>query len=166
MLTDDDSWRLLGIVDDAKAVERPPGFDRASVAERFEVLVLDLNGSFNCTCLVDAFPSVQDASFYGDVIVPTEATESGGQIMIRISNFGFLAVYDIEGLWAHSREESHVLMNLSDRNRVEDALLKSGHVAVPSDLLEAPYDGPNDFGETNVPNARPPSWSVRCFGYV
>src|SRR5262245_20205171 len=136
--------RRLRDADDPVRGERPKHFRLRQTARRFSALVEGLDRAFACRCDAEAYPLVQDASFYGQVRIPASATAMGAEIHIRVSNFACLAVYGLEGLGAYSDAERDVLLDAADRDRVEDALTATGHVVLPEDVLWTDYDGTND----------------------
>ena len=112
------------------------------------------------------FEDSKTRSFYGTIRVPSEATVSGAPIVIRVSNYGVLAVYDLDLFGAYDAAEREVLLDGSDRSRVEAALLETRHDVVPTDLLWNTYDGTNDYWQRHFPNERPPTWFTRFFDWV
>jgi hypothetical protein len=160
-------WERLRLLDDPDAVERPANFDEAETSRRFSELVQTLESIFSCECVVDAgFPMVQDASHFGTARVPATATDSGVDIIVRVSNFGDLAVFAAENLGCWSESEPDELLTDRDRARVEEALAQAGYFVVPEDILERPYDGVNDYWRTYFPNEPGPTWATRFFDWV
>lgn len=76
-------------------------------------------------------------------------------------DFGSLATYGLNGSLTHSQLDLNVLLDASDRERVEGALSETSHVAVSAEQLAAEYDGPCTFGKTHFPDERSPTWSIR-----
>ena len=142
-LTGDALWRRLRELDDPDHLERPADFDRAATAERFEMLVERLERVFRCRCTAD--PDEQDASFWGTVRVPAEATRTGAQLVVCVSNFGSLVTVSVENPGAYDAEETAVLLDPEDEARVEGALDHLGYVVVPEQELWRDYDGPSEF---------------------
>ena len=166
VLSEVEAWRLLRELDDPEAVERPTTFDERSVARRFTALVENLEASFACGCAIDSAIQVQDASHYGTVIVPASSTRTGSDIVVRTSNFGSLAVYDVESFGAYDDSEPAILFDRIDRDRVEQALVEAGHSVVPQDLLWAEYDGANAHLRAAYPGEHRPSWFIRYFDWI
>jgi hypothetical protein len=167
VLSIDEALQCLRELDDPVNVERPESFDPAATAARFATLVEYLDSVFVCRCATDAGPDhVQDASFYGTIIIPAAATNSGADIAIRVSNFGTLAVYAIEQLGVYDDAERDVLLDPGDRARVETALADTGHVVVPESVLWNEYDGANDSWKTHFADETTPTWFVRYFDWV
>lgn len=72
--------RLLGDLDDPEHMERASDFDLGATEKRFADMVVRLERDFGTTCRIDAGVVVQDASYYGQVVVPAEATNSGADL--------------------------------------------------------------------------------------
>jgi hypothetical protein len=108
---------------------------------------------------------IQDASFYGDVFIPAEATQTGEELAIRISNFGPMAVYSIQRPGAFDSSEMAGLLDATDRDRIEQALTETGHLIVQEELLWREYDGRCNFWRTPFPNERPRTWWDRFFDW-
>jgi hypothetical protein len=89
--------------------ERPPSFDEQLVAAGFQGLVGCISEAFGCTPNIDAGSSVQDATFYGQLIIPGRSTDTGADVAVRVSNFGHLAVYALERLRVWAVTELRVL---------------------------------------------------------
>ena len=167
MLADDEAWSILRTLDDPYSVEGPAELDLDALGARFGCVVFHLEESFGCSCSVDAgFPFVQDASHYGTVTVPAGASASGAQIVIRISRYGSLAVYELELFGVYDRAETALLVDPLDRDRIELALTSTGHDIVPADLLWTKYDGVNDYWQTHFPDEPTPTWFTRFFDWV
>jgi hypothetical protein len=98
-------------------------------------------------------------------VIPAGSTDTGADIAVRVSNFGNLAVYAIERLGAHTDAEREALMSEGDRDRVETALVGSGYVVLPEDVLWRPYDGSNE-ALRRFYDERHPSWFIRFFDYI
>jgi hypothetical protein len=87
-------------------------------------------------------------------------------IVVRVSNFGDLAVYAAENLGCWTEAERDQLLSERDRRRVEEALGSAGYFIVPEDILEVRYDGQNDYWRTYFPNEPEPTWFTRFFDWV
>jgi hypothetical protein len=135
------------------------------VAAGFQGLVGCISEAFGCTPNIDAGSSVQDATFYGQLIIPGRSTDTGADVAVRVSNFGHLAVYALERLGAYSDAERDSLMAEADRSRVEFALGESGYVVLPEDVLWKRYDGVNQALLTLYGDRRP-EWFIRYFDYI
>jgi hypothetical protein len=160
----DDVWVRLRELDDPVNVERPAEFDASALLDRFTKLAERLDRDFSCRCKVDAWPNVQDASFYGTVIVPADASLSGSDIWVRVSNFGGLAVYGL-GFGAWDEDETRVLLDPRDGERVVTALQHLGYYIVPEAILRRTYDGANDSFR-DLYATHPPDWFTRFFDWV
>ena len=154
--------RLLRDLDDPEHMERPFDFDLRTTEKRFAELVARLQRDFRTTCRVDAGVLVQDALYYGQAVVPAEATNSAADLFVRVSNFGSMAVYGIEAPGAYLGEELDALLDLADRDRIEQALLDGDYRIVPEAVLWERYDGRSEWlhRETRT------SWFTRFFDYL
>lgn len=154
--------RLLGDLDDPEHMERASDFDLGATEKRFADMVVRLERDFGTTCRIDAGVVVQDASYYGQVVVPAEATNSGADLFIRVSNFGSTAVLGIEAPGTYLDEEVDALLDGADRDRIERALLDGGYKVVPEAVLWERYDGRSEWlhRETRT------SWFTRFFDYL
>ncbi|MBO2453423.1 hypothetical protein J4573_40465 [Actinomadura barringtoniae] len=156
-----DWWELLRGLDDPEHMEFPADYDHSETRARFDLLVEELDKAFTCRCRADR--QVQDASHHGDVLVPAAHTAGGEQIIIRVSNFGDLAVYSPGNLGQYLDAEKP--LPAEDRRRVEGALNELGYRMVPEDLLHARYDGRSPLARYYPPE-HPPTWFVRFFDYL
>lgn len=130
------AWALLRSLDDATALERPADFDLATETDRAHRLTNRLSATFRWQITTDAGSgAVQDASFLGDVVVPADAGRSNAQVVIRLSNFGRLAVVAVEGFGIYDESEREALLDELDRSRVQEALREEGYVEVPEFIL-------------------------------
>lgn len=163
LLSPDVARERLRELDDPVAIERPPDLDEQALEARFVAPVSALSRAFCCEREVDAgIVQVQDAAFYGTVCVPVEATRSGGQLVVRVSNFGLLAVYDLELFGAYDTEEREQLLDHVDVELLETCLADTGHESVPIDLLWSRYDG----ASTCFSSDPAPTWFARFFDWV
>jgi hypothetical protein len=83
-----------------------------------------------------------------------------------VSNFGSLAVYALQGFFEYRTDEFRILLDSSDRSRIEVALVESGHVSIPEEIVWSEYDGVSDFWQRNFPSRPPPTWFDRFFDWV
>ncbi|MCP5070069.1 MAG: hypothetical protein GY946_26160 [bacterium] len=143
-------------------MERPSDFDSQATEKRFAEMVTRLEHNFRTTCRVDAGVRVQDASHYGQVVVPAEATSSGADLFVRASNFGSMAVYGIEAPGVYLDEERDALLDRADRERIEQALLDSNFRIVPEAVLWERYDGRSKWLHREPQT----SWFTRFFDYL
>ncbi len=160
------AWRWLREYDDPDHLEHPRGFDRDAETDRAHRLVNRLSADFGWRLSTDAgTSSVQDASFLGDIEIPAPATRSGERIVIRLSNFGQLAVVALEGFGVHDTSEFSVLIDDTDRRTIERALGDEGYRLVPESILWRDYDGTSDALRAAYPQTRP-TWWIRYFDYL
>lgn len=150
-------WAKLRELDDPTHLERPADFDEAEADTRFAVLVRLVEAAFRCECTTDAGRGrIQDASFYGDLVVPASATETRCDLAIRVSNFGPMATFSVLG----RRDADSADVAAADSDRIENALASAGYLAVPMVLLRTAYDGPTDSSPFLY------TWWSRFFEYV
>ncbi len=154
--------QLLREFDDPVHMEHPADFDRDATANRFNSLVTRLEEEFDCECRTDAGIYVQDASHYGQAVVPRKATASGADLFVRISNFGPMAVYGLDRPGVYTDEELDVLCDRADRDRLESALQDFGYTIIPESLLWERYDGRSEW----LRRESSPSWFIRFFDWL
>ncbi|MEZ5412000.1 MAG: hypothetical protein R2761_28450 [Acidimicrobiales bacterium] len=158
-------WQLLRLLDDPDHLEFPADFDYDRANDRASDLCHRLECDFGCSLYLLTGPGVQDATFRADIAIPPEATATGKQIWLRISNHGPLAIYGIGTIRASNRDaDAGAELHPDDRARLESALIEHGYIIVPNDPLHEPYDGLNDKwrGRMNPPF----TWFVRYFDYT
>ena len=154
-------WELLRSLDDPEHLEFPAGYDRVKVRGQFDQLTDRLGGAFSCACTVD---HPEDASFHGRIEIPAEATSTGSQLVITVSNFGGLAVVAVDNPGVWSREEFTELLHPDDAERIYAALDSLGYTVVPEEPLWQPYDGSGRLRQLHP--AHPPTWWIRFFDYL
>lgn len=137
-------------------MEWPADFDREATIERFGALTAELEREFGCKCDADAWPDVQDASYFGRLVIPARATATGGDVVVVVSNHWPLAVYALENPGVYGAAELDALLDPLDKERVERVLLGAGHVIVPEALLWTAYEGSSVGVST---------WWIRFFDY-
>ncbi|MFI5533019.1 hypothetical protein ACIA8O_31225 [Kitasatospora sp. NPDC051853] len=155
---DDDLTALLGQYDEPEHLEVPSGYHHARTRALFERLVAGLESSFGSRCEVDR--QVQDAAFHGRLDVPGEATVAGERIVVKVSNFGSMAVIAAENPGIHLDTGEAVeagALDPADLARVEEVLAELGYVVLPERLLWRRYDGVVPGLET---------WWNRYFDYL
>ena len=157
-----DLRRKFHELDDPINVEFPADYDRYAVERSFDTLVGLLEAGFGTSCRVDAGSSIQDASYFGQVVVPAAATGSGADVFVRVSNFGKLAVWGLTAPGLYSGDELDLLLVAADREIVEQAVVAGGFVAVLEDLLWERYDGSVQW----VSEDSRPTWFTRFFDYL
>ncbi|MEV7606083.1 hypothetical protein AB0N65_11645 [Paenarthrobacter sp. NPDC089322] len=154
-------WALLRRLDDPAHLETPQGFDWEAARRQFDDLVSGLNTAFGTDCGADR--SVQDATFHAQVIVPGDATATGRDLLVRVSNFGNLAVLALVNPGAYDQEEFDALVHQNDVARISKSLDEGNYNLVPEAPLWRPYDGRVPAG-VFLPNK--PSWWTRYFDYL
>lgn len=154
---DDDHLRsVLRELDDPESIEFPRDQARRTAPCRFEQLVRLLEERFRCVCEVDR--GVRDASFRGEIVVPSTAARSGQRVIVRLSNFGSLIT---AGAGGQARDSSLAVERLheEDRDRIAAASAGLGCTYVPGHLLRERYDGGNlEYWQT--------MWWHRYFDYM
>ncbi|WP_030214722.1 hypothetical protein [Streptomyces bikiniensis] len=146
-------------------LEFPYGFDHPRALARVRALVDRLQTAFDCRCPADT--GVQDASFHATVCVPAEATGAGERIVVRLSNFGDLAVAsaDFPGCYGDLDEaEEAGALTSADRRTVEEAARSLGYVLIPESALRRPYDGVTRMAEWALRGEV--TWWTRFFDYL
>jgi hypothetical protein len=151
-----------GLVPAPDGWEVPPDFDREAMQARFDRLAKRLGEVYGTTLGAGAGPA-QDASYFGEVVVPADLTRTRAKrtgvrhaVAVTVSNFGGLvAVRTVQtGPLA-----SPPPVDPRDRDRIEPVVTGLGFHLVPGHILGRPCDGPN---------ARPDSgwtWHERFFGH-
>jgi hypothetical protein len=130
--------------------ENPDGFDYREARKRFLAFVPALNAALGVACEVTPEDRVQDCSFHGEIVLPSEVVIDWDPTILtalRFSNFGnFVAVV------------SEVNVRRNQLPLIGSTLAEYGYVYVPDEVLEEPYDG------DMAPDIR--SWHVRFFDYL
>ncbi|MEV4331819.1 hypothetical protein AB0K02_14990 [Streptomyces sp. NPDC049597] len=163
-----DAGALLRAVDRSTGpdhLEFPHSFDRNLALARVDTLIERLNTGFDCRCWADT--GVQDAGFHADITIPAEATAAGRQIVIRLSNFGDLAVVAAEHLGCYEDLDEAVeegALTPTDRLTAETATTSLGYLLAPETALHRPYDGVTRLAEFSAPAAA--TWRTRFFDYL
>jgi hypothetical protein len=145
-----------GVLGQEAGVCYPRGFDRAAQQARFDRLGALLSDAYGQPLSGGQGP-YPEASFFGWIHIPPEATLTRAKrtripfgLTVIASNFGDLATYvpsssgPVEPTWPKVHPD--------DQSRVEGALMASDYVVVPHEVLQKPYDGPNEwlFGTTET----------------
>lgn len=154
-------WALLYKLDDPAHLEAPQGFDWKAARRQFDGLVARLNTAFQTTCETDR--SIEDASYHAEVTVPAGATATGGNLVVRVSNFGNLAVLALENPGAYDQEEFDALVHQSDLTRIYECLDEGDYTLVAEAPLWEPYDGRVTAW---VFLSSKPSWWIRYFDHL
>ncbi|MEU6671215.1 hypothetical protein [Streptomyces sp. NPDC046727] len=145
MNDDTRTWALFHALDRLPGphhLEHPDGFDHPAARLRAARLRDRLSEDFGWPCDLDE--GIQDASYSFSVHVPARATEAGGFLAVRLSNYGDLAVVTTPAPGGHEDLDDAVCdgaLSEADHVRVTTALSDLGHRLVPQRLLHRPYDG-------------------------
>lgn len=125
--------------DDPRHLERPADFDLDRSRECFARLVSALAERFGPSCSMGL---AQDASFYGVINVPADATGLGRPMRAVMSNFGsyFVTAEVVVGGGVPSGEAG---LTQEFVTWLDGVCTAAGCTFVPADLLREPYDGPS-----------------------
>ncbi|MEV4940709.1 hypothetical protein [Streptomyces zaomyceticus] len=139
MLPLDQIRQLLLEHDDPRHLERPANFDLDTSRECFARLVSALEERFGPSC---ASGLAQDASFYGAIDVPADATGFGRPLRAAMSNFGsyYVTARVVADEGAPSGEAA---LTQEFVTWFDDVCQAAGCTFVPAELLREPYDGPS-----------------------
>ncbi|MGI5196200.1 hypothetical protein ACQEVY_21520 [Streptomyces sp. CA-288835] len=139
MLPKDRIRALLLEHDDPRHLERPADFNRETSRNCFARLVSALEERFGPSC---SSGLGQDASFYGVIEIPADATGLGLPMGVAMSNFGNYFVTasmrigeDVPSSEARPPEEFVTWL--------DGVCTAMGCTFVPSEVLREPYDGPS-----------------------
>jgi hypothetical protein len=149
---------LLRSLDDPDHIQFPADHDQVRAAARFRQLATRLRDTFGDGGEILA----EDATFLGELTVPSLATAGGRRIDISISNFGDLAIvspYVPDALLDDAGIEA--LLHPLDASRVFGVLDDLGYVVIPQDPLDEYYDGAVAFLRE-----RAARWVSRYFDYL
>ncbi|WP_432482920.1 hypothetical protein [Kineococcus esterisolvens] len=152
---------LLHALDDHEHLEHPAGFDADAVSTRFEQLVRDLEAAFAHRCRVDRH--FQDASHHGVIRIPAQATATGEQLMLVVSNFGDMVVCAVGNTGARIDAQTDELIDPQDADRVRNVLARLRYLLVPEDPLWQPYDG---SGPLSAQHGSGRTWYDRYFTHL
>ncbi|MGW2303855.1 hypothetical protein [Streptomyces sp. NPDC001809] len=141
MLPLDQIRELLLEHDDPRHLERPAHFDLDTSRECFAWLVSALEERFGPPCTSGL---AQDASFYGVIDVPADATGLGRPLRTAMSNFGtyFVTARLVVDERAPSSETA---LTQELGTWLDDICTATGCTFVPAELLRERYDGPSSL---------------------
>lgn len=139
MLPLDQIRALLREHDDPQHLEYPVDFDKETAWDCYTRLMSTLEERFGPSC---THGRAQDASFYGAIEVPADATGVGKIMNVAMSNFGnyFVTASMIVGEAAPIEERRPPEEFVTWLDGVCTAM---GCTFVPTELLTEPYDGPS-----------------------
>ncbi|MFF6837122.1 hypothetical protein ACFY84_35915 [Streptomyces sp. NPDC012438] len=131
--------RFLLEHDDPGHLERPADFDLNTSRESFARLVSALEERFGPSCTSGL---AQDASFYGVIDVPADASGLGRPLRAAMSNFGtyFITARVVVDEAAPSSETA---LTQELVTWFDDICTAAGCTFVPTELLRERYDGPS-----------------------
>ncbi|MFJ8133327.1 hypothetical protein [Streptomyces hydrogenans] len=139
MLPLDQIRQLLLEHDDPRHLERPEAFDPDTARECFAWLVSALEERFGPSCTSGL---AQDASFYGVIDVPADATGLDRPLRAALSNFGTYFV-TARGVVDESAPGSEAALTQELVMWLDDVCTAAGCTFVPAELLRERYDGPS-----------------------
>ncbi|GIF43923.1 hypothetical protein Axi01nite_82340 [Actinoplanes xinjiangensis] len=170
----EDWWSLLGALDEpgrlgrAAGLEVPSSFDRAATQNRFDQLVKGLSKAFGCP-LVGGHGPQQDAARFGVIRIPAEVTrtydqQSGARLplAVMLSNFGALTTCLPYRFGPAPDVGPTPPVHQEDYRRIEQVSAELQLRLVPEYILDAPYDGPNEW----VFEPMEATWFRRFFDYL
>ncbi|MFI8372099.1 hypothetical protein [Streptomyces sp. NPDC085466] len=140
MLSSDLIRALLLEHDDPRHLERPADFDLDTSRDCFARLVSAVRERFGVSC---AGRLAQDASFYGFIDVPADATGGLGlPLRVLMSNFGryFATAFAVTGEGTSGGEEG---LTGEFVTWFDSVCTAAGGTFVPAEVLREPYDGPS-----------------------
>lgn len=148
---DQSQWlTLLQKFDDYEAIKYPKDESGLTlIAQDFKRAhqLLDERFALGFQCDV-----IQDASFHGYL---RKVKDYDNWLSIRFSHFGrFIAVHGTPQSYVDSLPVAEIIQLLEDMN----------FVYVPMEILELPYEGPNNVGR--IADDQPPQWWDRYFSYA
>src|SRR5689334_13202599 len=108
--------------------EFPHGFNYKAAEKRFRNTVSEIEGTLGQALVTQTLGEIQDASFHGELFLPSEFLAEGCSACIRFSNFGnFVSVYtDYTG-------DSEIKPEV--KNRTVSILEKNGYMFLPGTSL-------------------------------
>ena len=131
--------QLLLEYDGPRHLERPEAFDPNAARECFARLVSVLEERFGPSCTGGL---AQDASFYGVIDVPADATGLGRPLRVAMSNFGAYFV-TARGVVDESAPGSEAALTQEFVTWLDGVCTAVGCTFVPAELLRERYDGPS-----------------------
>ncbi|MEO3978153.1 hypothetical protein [Streptomyces sp. CAU 1734] len=157
-----DLMNILRRLDDPAGLEFPDGYSRAEADASFDRLIEQIESRFSVNCEIDR--DIQDSAQYGRIDVPEEATVRGMRIVFLVSKFKPLAMIaaDNPGAFLGTDEaRAEGALDLADLGKAEQALVESGYVVIPEELLTTRYDG---VARLVFHGSGEPDWWDRFFG--
>jgi hypothetical protein len=153
---------VLRRLDDPNGLEFPAGYGRTELAASFSTLVADIDARFSTSCTIEQ--DIQDSAQYGRIEVPQEATVCGTRIVVLVSKFEPLAMVAADNPGAFlgtddARAEGE--LDAGDLEKITQALVGSGYLVVPEELLMTRYDG---AASLRFHGSYEPYWWDRFFG--
>ncbi|MGV9211541.1 hypothetical protein ACTFTM_06715 [Micromonospora sp. RB23] len=153
---------VLRRLDDPDGLESPAGFRRAELAATLGVLVEAINSRLATSCGVEQ--DIQDSAQYARIEVPEAATVRGTRIVVLVSRFEPLAMVAADNPGAFLGTDDACAegeLDPGDLDKVRQALVGSGCLVIPEELLMERYDG---VAHLRFHGSGEPSWWDRFFG--
>ncbi|MET7372336.1 hypothetical protein [Micromonospora arida] len=153
---------VLRRLDDPEWLEFPAGYSRTELAASCGILAADIESRFSTSCEIER--DIQDSAQYARIDVPGESTVSGTRIVVLVSKFKPLAMVAADNPGAFlSTDEACAAgeLDASDLEEVKQALVGSGHLVIPEELLMNRYDG---VAHLRFHGSGEPYWWDRFFG--
>ncbi len=154
---------LLRRLDDAERVESPAGFDRKEASVSFTQLTERLDARFATHCETDR--EIEDSPEYGRIVVPAAATVCGTQLVVQLSRFKPVSMIaaELPGAYFGLQDARTAgAVDLTDVEKIEQALTDLGYAVIPEEVLGTPYDGRLPLSSFSTTR---PTWWDRYFAY-
>nr|WTA68838.1 hypothetical protein OHB51_06665 [Micromonospora sp. NBC_00855] len=153
---------VLRRLDDPDRLEFPASYRRTELAATLSHLVADIDSRFATACGVER--DIQDSAQYGRIEVPGESTVCGTRIIVLVSKFKPLAMVAADNPGAFLGTDDACAegeLDPSDLEKIRQALVGSGCLVVPEELLMNCYDG---VAHLCFHGSGEPYWWDRFFG--
>lgn len=153
---------VLRRLDDPDGFECPAGYRRAELAATLSSLVADIDSRFATSCPVEQ--DIQDSAQYGRIEVPGAVTICGTRIVVLMSKFAPLTMVAADNPGAFLGTDDACAegeLDLRDLDKIRQALVGSGCLVVPEELLTNRYDG---VAHLRFHGSGEPYWWDRFFG--
>lgn len=153
---------MFHYLDDPESPEAPADYSLTKAAVSFDRLALQIESRFSVVCKIDR--RIQDSAQHGRIEVPARATICGTSIVVLVSKFSPLAMVaaDNPGVFLGTDEaRAEGKLDVTDLDKTEQALARSGYLSIPEEVLTERYDGPTLL---QFHGSGEPSWWDRFFG--
>ncbi|MET8356295.1 hypothetical protein [Micromonospora sp. NPDC005171] len=153
---------VLRRLDDPDGLEFPTGYRSTELAATLSVLAADIDSLFATSCGVEQ--DIPDSAQYGRIEVPGASTVCGTRIVVLVSKFKPLAMVAADNPGAFLGTDDACAegeLDPSDLEKIRQALVGSGCLVVPEELLTNRYDG---VAHLRFHGSGEPYWWDRFFG--